>query len=132
MAHTVTVTPLMAGTARSIYFIGLVSDGISGELANEILITPAMLGLGVDTRMVIESIEYNFSNFDARLLFDSGFVEKNLAWALHSEISCNDFLQYGGIKDRSDVDGNGNLLISTSGFGSLGSAGTLIIKVRNG
>lgn len=131
MAHTVTVKPLMAGTSRSIYFIGLESDGISGELTNQLLISPAMLGLPISARLVIESIEYNFADFDARLLFGSTLIDKTLAWTLHSQLSGNDFLPYGGIKDSSDIDGSGNILISTNGFGSAGTSGTLIIKVRN-
>jgi len=132
MAHTVTVRPLLAGTARSIYLIGLVSDGVSGELSNEILITPAMLGLTTKARLAIEGIEYNFADFDAQLLFDTGVTEKSLAWTLHSQLSMNDFNPYGGIKDQSGIDGNGNILFSTNGFGSAGTSGTLIIKVRNG
>jgi hypothetical protein len=131
MAHTVTVTPLMAGSSRSIFLIGLESDGVSGELTNEILINPCLLGLNSKARLVIEGIEYNFADFDARLLFDSGFPAKRLAWTMHSQLSTNDFNPYGGIKDQSDIDGNGNILITTNGFGSAGVVGSLIIKIRN-
>lgn len=132
MAHTITVTPLMGGTYRSIYCFGFESDGVSGELTNYPLISPAMLGLPTTARLSIESIEYNFADFDGRLYFDSTLVDKALAWTLHSQLSNHDFIPYGGIKDQTDIDGNGSIVISTSGFGAAGVTGSLIVKVRNG
>lgn len=131
MAHTVTVTPLLAGAHRSIYHIGLVSDGISGDLNSEIIITPAMLGLKSSARLAIESVEYNFTGFNGILEFDSGIVDDNLIWALNSNLSSQDFLPYGGLKDPSNGDGTGNILFSTDGLSSLGSVGTMILKIRN-
>ena len=131
MAHTVAVTTLLSGY-KSILHVALISDGASGELADRVLITPADLGLTSSARLAVESVEYNFAGFDARLEFDSGVVDDNLIWVLSRNLSCHDFMPYGGLKDPSGLDGTGKIQLSTSGFGTAGAQGSLIIKLRNG
>ena len=131
MAHSITVTKIIPGTYRTVFLVSLVSDGASGELADEVIVSPSDLGLPSSARLAIETIEYNFSGFDCWVEFDSGAVDDNLMWVLSRENSIHDFNPYGGIKDPSDPDGTGKIQLNTSGFGSAGSIGSILIKVRN-
>jgi len=133
MAHTIEVTNILPGTHRSQFHVYLLSDGASGELTDEVLIDPvADLGLSSDARPVIEMITYNFSSFDGRVEFDSGLVDDYMIWALPQGSGNHiDFNMWGGLKDKSGLDGTGKIQLSTTGFGVAGAEGSMLIMVRN-
>jgi len=131
MAHDVSITTLLQGNQYAIYHVALVSDGVSAELNDEVIIDPVVdLGLKSSARLLVENIEYNFSGFDARLEFDSGLVDDNLIWVLSRDLSTHSFLPYGGLKDPSGLDGTGKIQLSTVDFSNADAQGSLIIKIR--
>ncbi len=135
MAHTVTITTLQhAGNGhRSIYHIGLISDGVSAELTDRLVVDPVVdLGLTADARLAIEWVGYNFIGFDATLHYDSGLPTDNIAWCLGRDNAASTFNTEIGIKDQSGIGtGTGKLEIDTFGFSSAGSQGTIMLMVRN-
>lgn len=135
MAHTVEITTLQKAENghRAIFHIGLISDGVSAELTDRLVVDPVVdLGLTADSRLVIEWVGYNFIGFDATLHFDSGLSTDNLAWCLGRENAASTFNTEIGVKDQSGIGtGTGKLEIDTFGFSSAGSRGTIMLKVRN-
>jgi len=133
MAHKITVTNILPGEHRSQFHVFLLSDGVSGELSDYVLIDPvADLGINSIGRPAIEMITYNFAGFDARVEFDSGLVDDNMIWVL-PQVGDNhiDFNPWGGLKDKSGIDGTGNLQITTTGFGAADSQGSILLMVRH-
>ncbi len=135
MAHTVKITTLQKADDghRSIFHIGLISDGASVELADRLIVDPVVdLGLTANARLVIEWVTYNFIGFDATLHFDSGDPDDDIAWCLSRELGMSGFNTEIGVKDQSGIGtGTGKLEIDTFGFSDAGSQGTIMIKVRN-
>ena len=138
MAHTVTKRHIGGGNYRTWYHITLLSDGASGELSDQVLIDPVTdltdkngNPLTSKARPFVESIEYNFAGFNAKLEFEY-LVSDNLVWVLGREQFYHDFLKYGGLLDPSAVDGTGKIMISTVDFGNAGSMGSIILKISNG
>jgi len=133
MANTVTITKILPGNHRSQFHIFLKSDGVAGDLTDEVLIDPvADLGILASSKIVIEEITYNFAGFDARIEFDNGLVDDNMIWVL-PEFGDNhlDFNPWGGLKDFPGLDGSGAIQITTSGFTAATDQGSLLIMVRN-
>ena len=134
MAHKVVITKILPGNYRSQFHIFFESDGASGELTDYILVDPVVdLGLTSSDRLAIEMITYNFTGFDSRVEFDTGLVDDKMIWVLPANGDnhiC--FKPWGGLKDQSGLDGTGKLQITTNGFASAGSQGSILLMVRNG
>ena len=134
MANTVTVTKLLDGARSAVFHIYIKSDGLTGELTDQVLIDPATdlnPVLNAVPSLTIDQLWYDLSGFDARLEFDY-LVEDTAVWTLSAGNGVHmDFSQFGGLKDRSNIlDGTGKLMITTNGLLSAGDNGTIIIKVR--
>ena len=132
MANTVDTTIVLDGPRHTIAQIFLQSDGSGQELNNFVLLDPVEdFGLKSTQRFTVEEILFNLAGFDAMVSFDTGLVDKNMIWVLPEGASnFVDFRPFGGFKDRSALDGTGKLLISTLGFTSVNSFGSLLLKVR--
>ena len=132
MANTVDTTVLLDGPRHLIMQIFLQSDGGGNELNNFVLLDPVEdLGLQKGSRFSIDEILFNLAGFDATISFDTGLVDKNMIWVLPEGASNYvDFRPFGGFKDRSTLDGTGKILISTLGFTSVNSFGSLLLKVK--
>ena len=133
MANKIVITNILPGAHRSQFHVFLESDGASGELTDYVLVDPvADLGIGSDSKVVIEMITYNFMGFSARLEFDNGLVDDNMIWVL-PEFSDNylDFNPWGGLKDFPGLDGTGAIQITTNGFTTTGDQGSMLLMVRN-
>ena len=133
MANTVTVTKILPGNHRSQVHIFFKSDGVTGDLADHVLVDPVNdLGIPASSKIVIEMITYNFSGFDARIEFDNGLVDDNMIWVLPSDGGNHlDFNPWGGLKDLPGLDGTGAIQITTTGFSSTGDEGSMLLMVRN-
>jgi hypothetical protein len=134
MAHSVVITKILPGNYRSQFHIFFESDGVSGELTDYVLVDPiADLGLKSTARLAIEMMTFSLDGFDARIEFDSGLVADRMIWVL-PENGDNHvcFDAWGGLKDQSGLDGTGKIQITTSGFATAGSQGSLLLMVRNG
>ena len=129
MPNTVTITKILEGRHNQ-FHIYIASDGQSGELDDEVLIDPvADLGFTSAKRMRLEHITYTLSGFSARIEFDKG-LEDPMIWVLEAGTNFVDFRKFGGLKDRSDIDGTGKLKITTTGFSDSGDQGSLVIQVK--
>ena len=132
MANTVDATMILNGPRHTILQLFLQSDGSGTELDNFSILDPVEdLGLDAGQRFSVEEILFNLAGFDATLSFETGLVTQNMIWVLPEGASNYvDFRPFGGFKDRSGLDGTGKLLLSTLGFTSVNSFGSLLVKIR--
>lgn len=129
MANVVQVKRLANGPLNLILAVYLKSDGLSGELDNEVLIDPADLGLK-DRRLRLRHLAYNIAGFDAVISFDAGGVNPNWKWVLSEGTNHPiDFGPFGNIKDDSGMDGTGKLQLSTTGFTSVNDQGSIMLAL---
>jgi hypothetical protein len=133
MANTVTITKILPGNYRSQFHIFLLSDGLSGELSDEVIIDPvADLGIDSSKRLAIEFITFNLAGFTARVEFDSGLVEDTMLWVLPEQANGHvEFDHWGGLIDQSGSDGSGKIQLTTTGFTTAGDQGSILIQTRN-
>ena len=132
MANKVIVTKILEGHRHAQFHIYLESDGATGELEDHVVIDPVEdLGLESSQRLAIESISYSLSGFTCRIEADTGLVEGKMIWVM-SDASSNDvdFNRWGGLYDRSVLDGTGKLQLTTFGFTDVGDQGTILVEVR--
>lgn len=130
MANTVNVKMIENGPRNILLAVYLRSDGASGELVNQTLVSLADVGLVLPARMRLERLEYNFSGFDCVVEFASGGLTPTYKWVLTEGTNCKvDFLPWGGLIDDSGIDGTGELQITTTGFTSVGDQGSMMIKL---
>ena len=129
MANKVNATIVNDGAVHLVMHVYIESDGVSGDLSNEILLDPIDIGKPASNRFVIERVDYNFSGFSGVIGFESELVDKTLIWTLNEGNSLADFKLIGGLADRSGIDGSGKIQISTNGL-SAGDNGTMIIHIR--
>ena len=129
MANRVTLTKLQEGPRSIIVHAYFESDGASGDLINYVLLDPATEQMFGNTRFSVQSVVWAFNGFSANLHFQE-LVDGTLIWVLPPD-SGNEinFEPYGGLMDTSGPDGTGVLQLTTTGFSSLGDAGSIIIKV---
>lgn len=135
MAHIINKQFLLDGPKNAILQVYLESDGVQSELSNFVLIDPTVDFADSATsapntiKLAVRQVWYNLSWFDALLSFEN--TPANIpSWVLPRD-SANyaDFRYFGGLKDMSNLDGTGRLLLSTSGFQPAGMIGSLVIEV---
>jgi hypothetical protein len=131
MAHTADITKLHDGDRSAVFHVFIKGDGASPDLSKLTLIDPnADLSpkLGKRPSLTITALWYSLAGFSARLEFDYLNDETGI-WALAQDNPAElCFDSFGGIKDRSPVDGTGKIMLTTSGLVS--GSGSIIIKVR--
>lgn len=127
---TVTVTKILPGNHRSQFHIYLLGDGL--ELTDKVLVDPIDdLGLKSTARLSIERLQYNLAGFVARIEFDAGLVDDKMIWVLpQADGGKTDFDFWGGLNDRSGLDGTGKIQITTTGFDA-GDQGSILMQVRH-
>ena len=131
MANTVNVQILESGPRNAMVLVYLRSDGATGELVNQTIVTRDDLGMSSGSRMKIEEIGYNFAGFDCVLEFASGGVTPTYRWVLaEGSNTPMDFAPYGGLGDTSGMFGTGELQLTTTGFTSSTDQGSLLLKLR--
>jgi hypothetical protein len=137
MANQVQRTILVDSQRHAVVHIIIAADG-SGDITNEVMIDPNTdfqpatfqpISLAVDQIWWDCSVA-NGSSFTGRLLFEA--PSPFLVWALSQSPgdSHSDFRDFGGIKDKSGIDGTGRLLMSTTGFGDPTGFFSLILSVK--
>lgn len=126
------ITKITDGNRSATFHVFIEGDG-SGELSDLVIIDPETSFdesiEGVPT-LTIERLWHVFSGFSAKLEFDY-LTGDTPAWVMPdgSAGSKFDFYKFEGIKDRSAVDGQGKIKITTVGLG-LGDFGSFMIRVR--
>ena len=132
MAHSIVVTKLVEGAKDVIFSTYLKCDGTSGEISNYVLIDPKVSltpALSAKSRFTITELWYDMTGFILRFAFDD--LNKFPVWtptATGDNHICFD--KFGGLKDRSGLDGTGKVLFTTVGFDSANKEGSFVIKVR--
>ena len=130
----IVVTKLLDGPRQAVFHIYLKSDGVTGELEDEVVIDPVadiVPNRNSEPTLTIEEIWSDLSGFVALFKFDN-LVAGTPAWVVSGGAgNYIDFRTFGGIKDQSPaLDGGGSLMISTTGFSDVDDQGTIIIKIR--
>ena len=130
----VVITKLDEGPANLVLHVLLQSDGASGELVNELIISPAMLDPPLDAspHLIVMEVWYGMVWFDITLLWGD-LVPRPFLVLSRDSGEHSDYHRFGGLPDKGQsppAGENGNLLISTNGFGQAGSQGSLVIEFR--
>ena len=121
------ITKILDGSRSAVFHISLSGNA---DLNDEVLIDPAVdFGMEPGPSLTVEQIWYDLIGFDARLEFDYLLSDTPIWTMSGGQYAHVDFCHFGGLKDRSDMDGRGKIKITTSGL-AIGDYGTIIIKVR--
>jgi hypothetical protein len=82
------------------------------------------------SKLVVEDVLFDFAGFDAKMFFPSDVAEGIMTWVLpEGGANYADFRPFGGFKDRSGINGDGKLKLTTYGIDG-GDIGTMIVRVR--
>ena len=128
MANTVTIRTLIDGPRQSVLHVYLKSDGMSGDIVDQVVVDISALNSRA-VKTTLEEVWYNLVGFDALLEFDS--PTDTTAWKLSSGTDNHqDFRSFGGIKDSNESTSTGDVLITTNGMTTTSDEGTIILKVR--
>jgi hypothetical protein len=121
---------LIDGPRHAVVHFTIVSDG-SGELVQTKILDSKydIYPVGQPTQVTITQLWWGQSYFDSALYrYDTVPV---LIWAMPvGSDSHVDFRSFGGIKVPVDMEGNGDLLLSTFGFTANTSVGTYVIELK--
>lgn len=129
MTNKVVVEKLMDGPRDAILHVYLESDGVAGELERAVILDPHAAFDPEVEKVTITRIWSSLAVFDALLEFNA--LEPVAVWVVSPENGSEVcFKHCGGLKDRSTVESDGKLMITTNGFSPVGSKGVLIIHVR--
>ena len=121
-------TKLLDGPRHAIFHFAIENE--VADLEDYVLIDPAVDITPTAYKLVVEDVLHAFVGFDAKIHFDSDVVEGIMTWVLPTGLNeYVDFRMMGGFKDRSGIDGNGKLMLTTSGL-QPGEMGSLILRVR--
>lgn len=127
----ITVTKIIDGPRNAVFHVAIEGDG-SGDLTDYVVIDPETdlsPPLKGKPTFTVGGLQYDLSGFDAKLEFDY-LASDTLVWAMTGDnYSDVDLCFFGGLKDRSGIDGQGKLKLSTRGLGAA-ETGVIIIKLR--
>ena len=131
MPNIVNQKVFVDGPRRAIVHLYLESDGVSGEMKDQLVINTRtdIVPVGQVTPVTIDQIWWSLSYFDARISI--GDVPNAPFWVLpvggggHA-----DFRGFGGIKLPQSLDGTGMVLLSTNGFAPKDSWGSIILALK--
>lgn len=131
MPNTIAITKTNDGDRNVIVQVFLRADG-SGDEDGYVVIDPRddlSPSRPQKPTFAIQEIWYDLDGFNMALSFD-GLTEAPV-WTLSQGASNHlRFDRFGGLVDRSGVDGNGKLLLSTVGFDTEGKQGSIVLKLR--
>jgi hypothetical protein len=128
---TITKNVLSEGPTKIIYQVIIEGDN-QGDVTDYLLVDPVeFMPSNMQSPNLSLSIMQMWASsawFDVAFKFNG--VAKTVSW-LHSRDAGNyyDFRYFGGLKDQSNEDPDGKVLITTSGV-EVGSLGTFIIEFR--
>ena len=130
----VTITKIVEGAAHLIVRMDLLSDG-SGELLNQVVLSPSDLfppRPNNHPAFRIMQLWYGCVWFDVVLGYAT--LNPQPVWTIARDSDSHvDFRCFGGLRDYATVppgDSNGKLWVSTNGFNTAGSEGTVVLELR--
>jgi hypothetical protein len=139
MATNVVATVLNESQAKILVHYLITSDGVDGEITNLIILDPQT---GFAPPLNGDQLKYPFLQCTILQIWEQGswfdmVLSFNAAAPLPVWV-CNrdgsnyyDFRYFGGLKDRSQQDADGKVLLTTNGLdGTALSIGTLVIEFK--
>ena len=139
MANTIQRTILQDSARHVTMHYWFQSDG-SGDLVNEVVIDPQVdfqnsTFQPMGATLAVEELWWDSASifgasFSALLFFDAPTPQ--YIWSLGASPGDTNicFEEFGGIKDKTGIDGTGKLLISTKGLVDLSAQGSLIVTCK--
>lgn len=126
---SIKVTPLSSGDRNVTLHVYVRGDN-TGEVSDYVIADPVDYGMSGENRFfTIRGVQSCLSGFSGRLKFEY-LAEDTLIWVLPEFESCQDFSDYGGLKDMSgSFDGTGKVLFSTKGL-EVGDEGSFILRLK--
>jgi len=121
-------TKLLDGPRHAIFHFAIENEVTN--LVDYVLIDPKTDITPTAYKLVVEDVLFHFAGFDAKIRFDSDLVEGIMTWVLPKGSDAYvDFRSFGGFKDRSGINGDGKLMLTTSDL-EAGKMGSMIVRVR--
>jgi hypothetical protein len=128
MANTKTSQTLIDGDKLAVIKVYIASDGAAGDLTDSVIVDVSAL-IGAPSKVTIEQIWTSFVGCSGVLEFDA--TTDVGALVIPGDVDmCQDYRNFGGIKDNSGAGSTGDITLSTTGFATAGDAGHIIIAVR--
>ena len=130
MAHTINITTVNDGPKNVVVHVYLKCDGVTGEIVDQIIVDPALLVPSRSAKpfLSLDEIWWDFTGFGVRFEYNS--IPDTPVWTASagngSHVCFEDF---GGLADRSGLDGAGALRITTFGFDNAAKEGTFVVKL---
>lgn len=129
MAHTINITKLNDGR-NVVVHVYLKCDGVTGEVVDQIIVDPADLTpvKSAAPFLSLDEIWWDFTGFGVRFEYNS--IPDTPVWtasAGNGNHACFD--SFGGLADRSGLDGAGALQITTFGFDNTAKEGSFVVRL---
>jgi hypothetical protein len=130
MAHIIQTQVLEDGNRNTIIKVYLASDGVSGELTDQVIFDASAYKTG-STDNSLAVIQYNLNGFDALLEWNATIDVPiiTLDKDLQEEVSFWWGGRYSGLINNGGAGRNGDILLTTSGFSASGSKGYIWLHV---
>lgn len=125
MANTVTSQTLVDGSKNTAIHVYLASDGVSGELSNQVIVDASALA-GAPTDLKIDRIMGHITGFSAVLKWDATTDVPFLAISDGGHIDF-DYREVGGLQNNAGTGKTGDIMVDTTGFTAAGDAGAITI-----
>lgn len=126
MANTVTSQTILDGSRRLVIKWYLSSDGVAGELTDQIVVDVSALTPAA-TSVSLERVIWSINGFDAILEWDATADVEILRLGANASTSDLCMKDFGGIWNNAGVGVTGDIVLTTSGFTAVGDAGTIIL-----
>lgn len=133
MANKIQVMKIMDGDSHVTLHVYIESDGVSGDLVNQVILdpttdlTPPMPSM---QDLIVKQVWSGLANCSVTLAFNA--TTPWAFWTLAPTAGVHyDWRFFGGIRDNSDapmgLDSTGELLISTNGFTTTSAKGAFVL-----
>ena len=126
----ITTKKIVEGLNNLVLHAYFESDGFEGEMNNVVLLSPSELIPplpGAPTFRIVKI--WAALNFALTLKYNSQVPTP--VWVISGGFSQQmDFDRFGGLSDYTATNSDGKLLVSSSGFASSGTNGSLVIEFR--
>lgn len=127
MANTVDVNYVVDGSKRVIAHVYLASDGVAGELVDEVIVDASAL-TPVPNNLILHKIEGIFSGFSGALEWDQT-TDAGIMPIPDSKGIDFHFGKFGGLPNPQGTGTTGDMLLTTTGFTAAGDTGFLVIEL---
>lgn len=125
MANTVDIQVINDGPHNVVIKVYLASDGVAGELTNQIIVDASTLSSLPDT-LKVKRIYSALSGFQATLKWAA--TTPDGLWHLPLYAGEFEFEKFGGIPNPKSAGYTGDITITTVGFTAAGDEGSITLE----